>query len=479
MASPVRPQDLDKWWSDARYHRFRSAFQAAKRENAGWSDRRLHRNCETVAETHAGLWVPSLSTVERFGEAGVEVQNTLRGKPRSLSCLLIAIGDGAHGSEDISMLAREFAAAFDFNAAPTPAAAARAGRLYTRTQLEDILAAIGNRSANKVDLPEFPPFNRRFPSTNTKRLNIDGRNVLLKDESELPTGTHKARRAWEKIVGYKPIIKERLAQGASLSLPAYSIISSGSDAVALQYFLRQFNLPDLRVVMDEARAKEDVLSRLEQLGAQVFPVDLEENELASEDVLRLSRNPDGIDATSWDITTADRNTYYDWLAYEILNLAPKHIFVPVGTGELFSNLAFVIHRHLCERAWDERLSAPIEQVNIYGATTENPNSKMVMLYAKWRPVLRRLRETLDDFKRAGSLGQASGVFVINDELAEGALVQIQRQALAPETRAMYGAIRSDVSGIAGLALYLRMADAIPRGDTVVVVNTGCLDLSPT
>ena len=477
MGAPVRPQDLDKWWSDARYHRFREAFQNAKREAIGWSDRKLHRSCEAIAETHAGLWVPSLSTVERFGERSADVQNTLRGKPRSLSCLLIAAAELVSDCAEVAELARDFAGAFDFSANPAPALNVAAQRFYTRTQLEDLLAAIGTRTANKVDLPEFPPFNRRFPSTNTKPLFIDARQVLLKDESELPTGTHKARRAWEKIVGYKAIVKERLARGGPFWLPAYSIISSGSDAVALQYFLRQFNLPDLRVVMDEARAKEDVLSRLEQLGAIVFPVDLEERELSSEDVLRLSKNSDGVDATSWDITTADRNTYYDWLAYEILNLAPKHIFVPVGTGELFSNLAFVIHRHLCERAWDERLSAPIEQVNIYGATTENPNSKMVMLYAKWRPVLHRLRETLSDFKRAGSLGQASGVFAIDDELAERALLYIQRQALSPETRAMYGAIRSDVSGIAGLALYLQRAHEIPEGETVVVVNTGCLDLS--
>jgi hypothetical protein len=102
---------------------------------------------------------------------------------------------------------------------------------------------------------------------------------------------------------------------------------------------------------------------------------------------------------------------------------------------------------------------------------------MVMLYAKWRPVLRRLRETLADFKRAGSLGERSGVFTIDDEMAERALLCIQRQALAPEARALYSAIRSDVSGIAGLALYLQHAAEIPQGETVVVVNTGCLDLS--
>jgi len=476
---PVRAQDLDRWWTEVRYARFRAAFQALKQATSSWSDRRLHRQCECVAEAHIGFWVPSLSTVERFGDSSPDVQKTLRGKPRSLSCLLLAANDLFPEFEPVNALAHEFSASFTLASAPAGPTAHTSRRIYTREALDDILAVIGTRTANKVDLPEFPPFNRRYPSTNTKRLVINGREVLIKDESELPTGTHKARRAWEKIVSYRALIKARLAQDGQLWLPGYSIISSGSDAIALQYFLRQFNLPDARVLMDEARAKEDVIGKLEQLGAQVFPVDLEENELASEDVLRLTRNPDGIDATSWDITTADRNTYYDWLAYEILNLAPKHIFVPVGTGELFSNLAFVIHRHLCERAWDERLSAPIQQINIYGATTENPNSKMVMLYAKWRPVLRRLRETLDDFKRAGSLGEASGVFAIDDELAERALLSIHRQALPADTRAMHSGIRSDVSGIAGLALYLRMAEAIPRDDTVVVVNTGSLDLSPT
>ena len=477
--SPAKARDLEKWWSDQRYARVRTGFQQLKSANAV-SDRKLHRHCETIAESHAGFWVPSLSTIERFGETSAEVQNTLRGKPRSLSCLLIAISELYPESGDLCALAREFGDSFDLTSEAPTAAGSRSlsRRTYTRATLDDILAAIGGRTANKVDLPEFPPFNRRFPSTNAKRLIINGREVLLKDESELPTGTHKARRAWEKIVDYKNIIKERLSRDGPLWLPAYSIISSGSDAVALQYFLRQFNLPDLRVVMDEARAKEDVIGRLEQLGAIVFPVDLEERELNSEDVLKVTRNyPDGIDATSWDITTADRNTYYDWLAYEILNLAPRHIFVPVGTGELFSNLAFVIHRHVCERAWDERLNAPIQQINIYGATTEDPNSKMVMLYAKWRPVLRRLRETLSDFKAAGSLGEQSGVFAIDDNLAEKALFSIQRQALAPEARAMYSAIRSDVSGIAGLALYLQRADEIPPDETVVVVNTGCLDLA--
>lgn len=480
MSAPMRPQELDKWWSDARYLRFRAGFQQLKQQAQAWSDRRLHRLCEAAAERHGAFWAPSLSTVERFGESSPDVQNTLRGKPRSLSCLLVAAGELFPDWAPVAALMREFAGSFDLSAEIavfSPRLSAPARRLYARDALDEILAAIGNRTANKVDLPEFPPFNRRFPSTNTKPLLINGRTVLLKDESELPTGTHKARRAWEKIVGYKALIRERLAQDGPLWLPAYSIISSGSDAVALQYFLRQFNLPDLRVVMDEARAKEDVLNRLEQLGALVFPVDLEERELTSEDVLRITKNfPDGIDATSWDITAADRNTYYDWLAYEILNLAPKHVFVPVGTGELFSNLAFVIHRHLCERAWDERLSAPIEQIDIYGATTEDPNSKMVMLYAKWRPVLRRLRETLDDFKRAGSLGENSGVFAIDDDLAEKALLCIRRQSLPPRTRALYSGIRSDVSGIAGLALYLQRAERIPADETVVVVNTGCLDL---
>jgi hypothetical protein len=131
MVAPVRPQDLDKWWSDARYHRFRAAFQEAKRASSNWSDRKLHRGCEAIAETHAGLWVPSLSTVERFGETSAEVQNTLRGKPRSLSCLLIATGELASDAAEIAEMATEFARAFDFSAAPSTSAAAPTRRTYT------------------------------------------------------------------------------------------------------------------------------------------------------------------------------------------------------------------------------------------------------------------------------------------------------------------------------------------------------------
>ncbi|MEQ1492335.1 MAG: hypothetical protein ABL932_17465, partial [Terricaulis sp.] len=145
MVSPVRPQDLDKWWSDGRYLRFRAAFQEAKR-NANWSDRKLHRQCEAVAEAHAGLWVPSLSTVERFGETSVDVQNTLRGKPRSLSCLLIAVSELADDAAAVAILAREFRASFDTTAAADRPGSTQTRRSYTRAQLEDILAAIGHRA---------------------------------------------------------------------------------------------------------------------------------------------------------------------------------------------------------------------------------------------------------------------------------------------------------------------------------------------
>ena len=61
--------------------------------------------------------------------------------------------------------------------------------------------------------------------------------------------------------------------------------------------------------------------------------------------------------------------------------------------------------------------------------------------------------------------------------------EIVAAPLAPQqegevlVRALYSGIRSDVSGIAGLALYLQRAERIPADETVVVVNTGCLDLS--
>src|SRR5262249_23688039 len=150
----VIARDLDKWWSDARYDRFRAAFQALKRATAV-SDRKIHRRCEAIAEAHVGFWVPSLSTIERFGEASVDVQNTLRGKPRSLSCLLVSVGELFPDAADIGALACEFADSFDLAAeiaAPSIRQAPPARRTYTRAALDDILAAIGNRTANKANL---------------------------------------------------------------------------------------------------------------------------------------------------------------------------------------------------------------------------------------------------------------------------------------------------------------------------------------
>jgi hypothetical protein len=82
MSSSAKARDLEKWWSDQRYARLRAGFQQLKATGVV-SDRKLHRHCEAIAESHTGFWVPSLSTIERFGERSADVQNTLRGKPRS------------------------------------------------------------------------------------------------------------------------------------------------------------------------------------------------------------------------------------------------------------------------------------------------------------------------------------------------------------------------------------------------------------
>src|SRR3989338_11239924 len=99
---------------------------------------------------------------------------------------------------------------------------------------ERILKSINIASENDPSKPEFPPENPRFPATPTYKIRVPGfSNVWLKDEGLNPTGTHKDRMAWEIIVTYSDFLLAKKRGQVSGHLPAMSIISSGSAAIAI------------------------------------------------------------------------------------------------------------------------------------------------------------------------------------------------------------------------------------------------------
>ena len=114
-----------------------------------------------------------------------------------------------------------------------------------------ILKSIVVASENDPSRPEFPADNPKFPATPTYRIKVLGfSNVWLKDESHNLTGTHKDRMAWEIIVTYRDFLLAKKRGQIKGPLPAMSIISSGSAAIAIQTQLKRYNLPNLRVLAD-------------------------------------------------------------------------------------------------------------------------------------------------------------------------------------------------------------------------------------
>src|SRR6185369_1202124 len=104
-------------------------------------------------------------------------------------------------------------------------------------------------------------------------------------------------------------------------------------------------------------------------GAKLYFTNLEERELSEKDVLTLTENDEGIDLTTRSLEEPFERRYYDWFAYEVLNECPKHIFVPVGTGELFANIIFLINDELTFKKNDARLlhgEKSIKDVHVYG-----------------------------------------------------------------------------------------------------------------
>ncbi len=319
------------------------------------------------------------------------------------------------------------------------------------------------------DTPEFPPFSPKFPATPIQKIHIDGRKVFIKDESYNPTGSHKDRMAWEIIKHYKKLIRDRRSSSSiSQELPAASIISAGSAALAIQSMLRQFSLPSLRVLYSENRTDTRVISRLKSIGCDLYPCDLSLKELTSDDVLSLTDNPNGFDITARALLDPGKRKYYDWLSYEILNQSCTHIFVPVGTGDLFVNILGILRDEVLGLVNDERLLVginDISNINIYGATSDDPKTRMDKLFAHYRPTINEARRLADSCKKQGACGLQSGIYNISERHVTQALNIARQYSLSTEA-----------SGMAGLALFLSMKDEIPSDSPVIIVNTGWMYL---
>lgn len=328
---------------------------------------------------------------------------------------------------------------------------------------EAILHSIVVASENDPLKPEFPADDPKFPATPTYQIHIPGfSNVWLKDESYNPTGTHKDRMAWEIVVTYRDFLLAKQRGQTTGPLPAMSIISSGSAAIAIQTQLRKYALPNLKVLVDASISPAN-LSQMEELGCEIYETNLSRKPLHWKDILTLTHNPDGFDITSSE--ALDPTTrFYDWLSYEIINSSPDYCFIPFGTGNLFENILNINKKEVSTSNHDPRFSGDVEvlrRCNFMAATTNNPRSKADKLYSPHLPFVHYDEQWMRLYRYAGFCGPASNVYLMKEEYLNQAI------DIAYELH-----INCEPSGIAGLALLLQLQDTVSKDKKILIVNTG-------
>lgn len=328
---------------------------------------------------------------------------------------------------------------------------------------EQILKSIVVASENDPNKPEFPADNPKFPATPTYKIKVPGfSNVWLKDESRNPTGTHKDRMAWEIVVTYKDFLLAKKRGQVTGHLPAMSIISSSSAAIAIQTQLKKYRLPNLRVLAD-ANTNQDVIKSMKKIGCEIFETDLSKKPFHWKEILTLTHNPNGFDITSSE--ALDPTTrFYDWLSYEILNSSPDYCFIPFGTGNLFENVLNINKKEVSTQDHDPRFRGNLEilrRCNFFGVTTNNPKSKADKLYSPHLPFVHYDEQWIRLYRYAGFCGSESNVYLLKEQYLDKAIKIAEAQK-----------INCEPSGIAGLALLLQMKNKIPKNKKILIVSTG-------
>ena len=271
--------------------------------------------------------------------------------------------------------------------------------------------------------------------------------------------------AWEIYLWYDSEIKKQInTPDKKISLKSLSLISSGSAAFSLQKILRDRGLPNLRVLMDKD-TNPKLVEFLKSHDCKVYLTNLDSKELSSKEILTLTDNSRGLDLTYSSVFNSNREIYYDWLTYEVLNQNPNWVFIPFGTGELYKN---IVNRSINEL--DKKISSKrffgdkkiIMNCNFLGASTDNKKSKMKMLYSKFQnKSILNINKKLQNTKK---IGDNSSVALV-DEVYLKSAVEIGK----------HFNLVFEPSGISGMALLFQMIDNNQVSITHVNLNDNTIE----
>jgi len=325
-----------------------------------------------------------------------------------------------------------------------------------------ILQAIKIRSDNNPKKPEFPPEKPKFPATPTYKINVPGfSNIWLKDESKNPTGTHKDRMAWEMIVTYRDFLVAKKL-GYLKKLPQMSIITSGTAGYTIQKRLKQYNLPNLKCLIEQ-HLDPFVIKKLQSIGCEIYKINLSKKPILWQEILKLTDNENGIDITSSE--ALDPTTrYYDWLSYEIINSSPDYCFIPFGTGHLYENILNINKKEITAQKHDPRFKGNIKKLrtcDFIGVTTNNPKSKADKLFSPHLPFTHYSEQWINFYKYAAYCGKKSDIYLLKEKFLDQAI------KLGNELKLTF-----EPSGIAGLAMLLQMKKQVAKKAKILIVNTG-------
>jgi len=304
----------------------------------------------------------------------------------------------------------------------------------------------------------------KFPITPTFRINIPGfSNIWLKDESKNGiTGTQKDRMSWEIVMAYKDILLTKKKNQIKTSLPHMSIISAGTAALAIQYQMKKYGLPDLKVLVDNKIEKE-ILDKLKQIGCLIYKTNLSRKCFSPKEILELTDNKDGFDITS-NQAFFKKTRSYDWLSYEILNQNPEYVFIPYGSGETFENILNTSIRVVTSKEYNEVFDGEVEilkKCNFVGATTKNHKTKATKLYSSHLPFIQFPEETIKLHIYRGHCGKETGVYHLEESFLDKAIEFAKENG-----------IEAEPSGLGGLALFFQIKSKIPKDKKIIILNTG-------
>lgn len=325
---------------------------------------------------------------------------------------------------------------------------------------------------------EIPVFDKRDPShpewtatpIHTFDLSREGYGLIhVKDESVNPTGTIKDRPAWEHVSLFRDFARSlylhhkggSLPDVSEVTVPRFSLITSGNAGEAVSEAFRTHGLPPLKVLVDLPFGERHV-ETLRTLYADVYATPLKGKPLTSSDIQTATRNEGGIDLTSL-MTIEPQAVYYDWHVHEAFNTSPDSVFLPYGSGRLFEN--YLTWQFRNARTRDPRLvvsNESLARMNILGAEPEKLDSVADKLTKPFNPFAAYSPQDITSLHRLAFSGSDTGVYTVPEARLNQAYDLLSRF------------VRTEHSAAAGLALYLQRFDEglVREDENVLIINTG-------